>query len=62
MPTDQKAPRLTPAQRTELERRLDSYAADRNRGRPVSEVLADIRERLSSCRARTGETKGDAKS
>ena len=43
---DQKALPLTPAQRAELDRRLDAYEADKNRGRPASEVLADIRRRL----------------
>jgi putative addiction module component (TIGR02574 family) len=43
---DQKALPLTPAQRTELDRRLDAYEVDKNPGRPASEVLADIRRRL----------------
>jgi putative addiction module component (TIGR02574 family) len=37
---------LTPEQRAELDRRLDSYAADGDRGQPASEVIADIRKRL----------------
>jgi putative addiction module component (TIGR02574 family) len=43
---DQKALPLTPAQRTELDRRLDAYELDKNAGRLASEVLADIRRRL----------------
>jgi putative addiction module component (TIGR02574 family) len=43
---DQKALPLTPAQRTELDRRLDAYEIDGNAGRRASEVLADIRRRL----------------
>jgi putative addiction module component (TIGR02574 family) len=37
---------LIPEQRAELDRRLDSYAADGDRGQPASEVIADIRKRL----------------
>ena len=43
---DQKALPLTPAQRAELDRRLDSYELDRNAGRLASEVLADTRKRI----------------
>ena len=43
---DQKALPLTPAQRTELDKRLDAYELDKNAGRLASEVLADIRRRL----------------
>jgi putative addiction module component (TIGR02574 family) len=43
---DQKALPLTPAQRTELDRRLDAYELDRNTGRLAAEVVADIRRRL----------------
>jgi putative addiction module component (TIGR02574 family) len=43
---DQKALPLTPAQRTELDRRLDAYEVDKNPGRRASEVLADVRRRL----------------
>ena len=43
---DQKALPLTPAQRTELDRRLDAYELDKNAGPLASEVLADIRRRL----------------
>jgi len=44
--SDQRALPLTPAQRAELDRRLDAYAIDKNRGRPASDVIADIRRRL----------------
>jgi putative addiction module component (TIGR02574 family) len=37
---------LTAEQRDELDRRLDAYAADADRGQPASEVIADIRKRL----------------
>jgi putative addiction module component, TIGR02574 family len=43
---DQEALPLTDAQRHELDRRLDRYEADRSPGRPLDEVLADIRKRL----------------
>jgi putative addiction module component (TIGR02574 family) len=43
---DQAALPLTPAQRDELDRRLDAYAADGNRGRPGAEVISEIRRRL----------------
>lgn len=43
---EQHALNLTPAQTAELDRRLDAYAADGNRGRLASEVVADIRGRL----------------
>lgn len=43
---EQKALPLTPAQREELDRRLDAYELDRNPGRLASEVLADIRRKL----------------
>lgn len=43
---DQAALPLTPEQREELDRRIDSYAADGNRGQPASEVIAEIRKRL----------------
>ena len=42
----QKALPLTSAQREELDRRLAAYELDQNPGRPLSEVLADIRRRL----------------
>jgi len=43
---DQEALRLTAEQKAELDRRLDVYESDGNRGRPAREVLADIRRKL----------------
>jgi putative addiction module component (TIGR02574 family) len=43
---DQSALPLTPEQKAELDRRLDAYAIDRNRGRLAKDVIADIRRRL----------------
>ena len=43
---EQKALPLTSEQMAELDRRLDAYAVDRNRGRLAAEVIADIRRRL----------------
>lgn len=43
---DQEALPLTGWQRAELDRRLDAYEADGNRGRAAEHVLADIRKRL----------------
>ena len=43
---DQRNLPLTTEQRDELDRRLDAYAADADRGRPASEVIAEIRSRL----------------
>jgi len=43
---DQQALPLTPEQKAELDRRLDAYAVDENRGRPATDVIADIRRRL----------------
>lgn len=43
---EQKTLPLTPAQRIELDRRLDVYELDKNPGRPATEVLADIRRGL----------------
>jgi putative addiction module component (TIGR02574 family) len=43
---DQKALPLTPAQRAELDRRLDAYELDKNPGRCATEVLAEIRRKL----------------
>lgn len=43
---DQKALPLTPEQKAELDCRLDAYAIDKNRGRPVADAVADIRRRL----------------
>lgn len=44
--SDQKALPLTDEQKTELDRRLDAYAADGNRGRPAADAIADIRRKL----------------
>jgi len=43
---EQHAIDLTDAQKAELDRRLDAYDTDGNRGRPASEVIADIRRKL----------------
>ncbi len=43
---DQQALPLTPAQKAELDRRLDAYEVDQNRGRLAGEVIARIRRRL----------------
>ena len=43
---DQKALPLTPEQKAELDRRLDAYEIDRNRGRLAADAVADIRRRL----------------
>jgi putative addiction module component (TIGR02574 family) len=41
---DRKALPVTPEQKAD--RRLAAYEIDKNRGRPVADVLADIRRRL----------------
>ena len=43
---EQKALPLTSEQMAELDRRLDAYAVNRNRGRLAADVIADIRRRL----------------
>jgi putative addiction module component (TIGR02574 family) len=43
---DQDALPLTAEQQTELDRRLDAYEADKNSGRPASDVIAEVRKRL----------------
>ena len=43
---EQGALALTDAQRRERDRRLDRYEADRDRGEPLEDVLANIRKRL----------------
>ena len=43
---DQHALPLTDEQRDELDRRLDAYEADKNRGRLAADTLADIRRNL----------------
>ncbi|MEP7242345.1 MAG: addiction module protein [Gammaproteobacteria bacterium] len=40
---DQNALPLTSEQKGELDRHLDAYAVDRNRGRPAADVIGDIR-------------------
>lgn len=40
---DQNALPLTKDQKAELERRLNTYAMDRNPGRKADEVIADLR-------------------
>jgi putative addiction module component (TIGR02574 family) len=43
---EQKSLRLTSEQREELNRRIDAYEADGNRGRLATDVVADIRRKL----------------
>jgi putative addiction module component (TIGR02574 family) len=43
---DQGALPITADQRIELDRRLNTYAVDKNRGRPAAEAVRDIRRRL----------------
>ena len=43
---DQQALPLTAEQRAELDRRLDAYEADKNRGRLAAEAVADTRRKL----------------
>lgn len=43
---DQQALRLTAEQKAELDRRLDAYEIDRNRGRLATDAVADIRRKL----------------
>ena len=43
---DQGALPITTDQRTELDHRLNAYAVDKNRGRPASDAVRDIRRRL----------------
>ena len=43
---DQHALALTPDQRAEIDKRLDAYAVDKNRGRLAADAIADIRRRL----------------
>lgn len=44
--SEQKALLLTAGQKAEIDRRLDAYAADGNRGRPAADAIADIRRKL----------------
>ena len=43
---DQKALPLTAEQKAELDRRLDAYEVDKNRGKLASESIAEIRRKL----------------
>jgi putative addiction module component (TIGR02574 family) len=43
---DQAALPITADQRTELDRRLNVYAVDKNRGQPAAEGVRDIRRKL----------------
>ena len=43
---DQQALRLTVEQKAELDRRLDAYELDKNRGRLAADAVADIRHKL----------------
>ena len=45
---DQLALDLTQAQKAELDKRLDAFEKDDDVGREVSEVISDIRSRLSN--------------
>jgi putative addiction module component (TIGR02574 family) len=44
--SDRSTLTLTPDQKAELDRRLDAYAVDNNRGRLAADAVADIRRRL----------------
>ena len=43
---DQKSLPLTTEQKAELDRRLDAYEVDGNRGRLAADAVADIRRKL----------------
>jgi len=43
---EQKSLQLTSEQKEELNRRIDTYEADGNRGRLATDVVADIRRKL----------------
>lgn len=43
---DQQALRLTAEQKAELDRRLDAYEIDKNRGRLATDAVAEIRRKL----------------
>ena len=43
---EQEMLRLTDEQRAELDRRLDAYKADGNRGRLATDAIAEIRSKL----------------
>lgn len=44
--SDQKVLPLSDEQKAELDKRLDAYEADGNRGRLASEAIVDIRRKL----------------
>jgi putative addiction module component (TIGR02574 family) len=44
--SDQQALTLTAEQRAELDRRLDAYEFDKNRGQLATDVITGIRRRL----------------
>lgn len=46
IPAGCNVPPVTPEQRTELDRRLNAYEIDHNRGRTAADVLDDVRRRL----------------
>ena len=48
---DQEALLLTMEQKAELDRRLDAYEADRNRGRLATEAVTEIRRNLRLLRS-----------
>jgi putative addiction module component (TIGR02574 family) len=43
---DQQAMPLTAEQKDELDRRLDAYKTDKNRGRLAADAVAEIRHKL----------------
>ena len=43
---DQGALPITADQRTELDRPLNAYAVEKNRGRPAADAVRDMRRRL----------------
>jgi putative addiction module component (TIGR02574 family) len=43
---DQGALSITADQKSELDRRLNAYAVDKNRGRPATDAVRDIRRQL----------------
>jgi putative addiction module component (TIGR02574 family) len=45
---DRAALPLTPEQRAELDRRLEAYEVDKNRGRTAAEVLIEVRRKIAA--------------
>lgn len=43
---EQQAIKLTEAQKAELDRRLDAYEVDQDRGRLAADAISDIRRKL----------------